>query len=572
MAERILDGGEVLVEVLNNHGVEYIFASPGSEWPPLWEALSRRKAEGDPAPEYVTCRHESLAVGAAGAYWRSTGKLPAVMLHTTVGSLHCATALRGALHEGIPMMVMAGESIGYGEMDMADPGPQWQQELSDIGGPTRLLSQVTKWSATIRTVETVADTFHRACMVAQAAPAGPTFVTAPIELLLQKRATPFIPAPPRQAATSLVDEAMITEVAQLLHGAAHPVVIVESAGRDPSTVDTLVQMAELLALPVVEAAVPSCTNFPTDHPLHQGFDVTPFMAEADVVLLLDSPTPWHPASSGPGEGCTIIDFSPNPERHLRAYHGYRIDISVRGPLGPSIGALAAAVLALDPRKGPDAARFEQRAAAFEEMHRARRQGWADEAVAAKDDSPIDPRWAMRVLNEVIPDDALLVYELISHRRQLQPYMERRQPGESLRSFGGLGQGLPNALGMKIANPDKLVVVMLGDGAFNYNPVPSCFGMCQEQGRPILVILLNNLMYQSQQNSLNHMYPEGYGREIGPTFATSIAPHPDYPKLVEAFGGWGIAIDKPEEIVPAIKQGIQAVLDGKPALVDILLSR
>jgi acetolactate synthase-1/2/3 large subunit len=571
MAERILDGGEVLVEVLNNHGVEYIFASPGSEWPPLWEALSRRKAEGDPAPEYITCRHESLAVGAAGAYWRSTGKLPAVMLHTTVGSLHCATALRGALHEGIPMMVMAGESIGYGEMDGVDPGPQWLQELSDIGGPTRLLSQVTKWSATIRTVETIADTFHRACMVAQAAPAGPAFVTAPIELMLQKRATPFIPAPPRQAAAQ-VDDAMIAEVATLLHDAAHPVVIVESAGRDPSTVDSLVQIAELLALPVVEAAVPSCTNFPTDHPLHQGFDVAPFMADADVVLLLDSPTPWHPASAGPGEGCTIIDFSPNPERHLRAYNGYRIDMSVRGPLGPSIGALASAVRALEPRNGAGTARFEQRDAALQEMHREQRRRWDDEAVAAKDESPIDPRYAMYVLNEVIPDDALLVYELISHRRQLQPYVQRRQPGESLRSFGGLGQGLPNALGMKIANPDKLVVVILGDGAFNYNPVPSCYGMCQEQGRPILTILVNNQMYQSQQNSLNQMYPEGYGREIGPTFATSIAPRPDYPKLVEAFGGWGVAIDKPEEIAPAIKQGIQAVLDGKPALVDILLSR
>ena len=108
--------------------------------------------------------------------------------------------------------------------------------------------------------------------------------------------------------------------------------------------------------------------------------------------------------------------------------------------------------------------------------------------------------------------------------------------------------------------------------FNYNPVPSCYGMCQEQGRPILTILVNNLMYQSQQNSLDHMYPEGYGREIGPTFATGIAPRPDYAKLVEAFGGWGTAIDKPEELAPAIKQGIQTVLAGKPALVDILLSR
>ena len=88
MAERIMDGGDTIIEVLNANGIEYIFASPGSEWPPLWEALSRRKAEGEQAPTYITCRHEALAVGAAAGYHRSTGKLPAVIMHTTVGSVN----------------------------------------------------------------------------------------------------------------------------------------------------------------------------------------------------------------------------------------------------------------------------------------------------------------------------------------------------------------------------------------------------------------------------------------------------------------------------------------------------
>jgi len=63
MVERKMDGGEIFVEILKQHGVEYIIGSPGSEWPPLWEALSRRRAEGEPAPTYINCRHEGLAVG-----------------------------------------------------------------------------------------------------------------------------------------------------------------------------------------------------------------------------------------------------------------------------------------------------------------------------------------------------------------------------------------------------------------------------------------------------------------------------------------------------------------------------
>ncbi len=111
MAERIMDGGEILIEVLNAHGVEYIIGNPGSESPPMWEALSRRKVEQEEAPSYVNCRHESLAVGAAAGYYLATGKLPVVTLHTSSGSLNCATSLRGARHNQIPMVVCAGESV-----------------------------------------------------------------------------------------------------------------------------------------------------------------------------------------------------------------------------------------------------------------------------------------------------------------------------------------------------------------------------------------------------------------------------------------------------------------------------
>src|SRR5262249_18886853 len=136
MAERTMDGGEIFIEVLNRHGVEYIIGSPGSQWPPMWEALSRRRAEGEPAPTSVNCRHEVLAVGAAAGYHCATGKLSAVTLHTTSGSLNCATNLRGALHNSTPLLVVSGESISYGDGGAPHPGAQWLSGLSEIGGAT----------------------------------------------------------------------------------------------------------------------------------------------------------------------------------------------------------------------------------------------------------------------------------------------------------------------------------------------------------------------------------------------------------------------------------------------------
>ena len=350
MVERKMDGGEIFVEVLNRHGVEYIIGSPGSEWPPLWEALSRRRAEGEPAPTYINCRHEGLAVGMAAGYHRATRKLPAVILHTTSGGLNCATNLRGALHNGTPMLVVAGESISYGDGGATDPGAQWLAGLSEIGGPTRLLAPVMKWAITARTAYNLADTFHRACQIAMRPPMGPVFVNAPLELMLEQIALERLPHPPEIAAVPQVDMAALEQVAGLLMEARHPVIFTEAAGKEPEAVDALVELAELLALPVVEAAAPACTNFPTDHPAHQGYAPRPFLNDADVILLVESATPWHPPSKGPGPSCKVISISQDPDLALRPYSGYPCDVQIHGPAATNLKALVQIVRDLKGRQ------------------------------------------------------------------------------------------------------------------------------------------------------------------------------------------------------------------------------
>ena len=108
-----LTGAETLLRVLSHMGVDRIFSSPGSEWSPVWEAFAKAKAQSEGVPLYISSRHEEVAVGMASGYAKSTGKLPAVMIHTTVGALHATMALRGALHEQIPMVVFTGESLGF---------------------------------------------------------------------------------------------------------------------------------------------------------------------------------------------------------------------------------------------------------------------------------------------------------------------------------------------------------------------------------------------------------------------------------------------------------------------------
>src|SRR5574342_777538 len=141
-----LTGAETLLRVLAHMGVERIFASPGSEWAPVWEAFAKAKAQSEGVPQYITSRHEEVAVGMASGYAKASGKLPAVMIHTTVGALHATMAMRGALHEQVPMGVFAGESIGFGEDGGPDVGGQWLSHLADMGGPAKLVDHTVKWS------------------------------------------------------------------------------------------------------------------------------------------------------------------------------------------------------------------------------------------------------------------------------------------------------------------------------------------------------------------------------------------------------------------------------------------
>ena len=174
-------GAEAMLRLLSSMGVERIFASPGSEWAPAWEALANPDLKDKPM--YLSARHEEIAVGMASGYAKSTGKLPAVMVHTSVGSLHASMALRGALHENVPMVVLTGESIAFGESPGPDLGAHWLSQLADIGGPARLVERCVKWSLAVNTKAVFPAAIQRACQLAMTDPKGPVFVSLPLEFL-----------------------------------------------------------------------------------------------------------------------------------------------------------------------------------------------------------------------------------------------------------------------------------------------------------------------------------------------------------------------------------------------------
>src|SRR3990167_1774843 len=206
-----LTGAQTLLRVLGGMGVDRIFASPGSEWSPLWGALA--EPQGESIPLYLSTRHEEIAVGMASGYAKATGKLPAVMIHTTVGSLHATMAMRGALHEQVPMVVFAGESIGFGEDEGPDVGGQWGSHLGDMGGPAKLVDHTVKWSFGVNTKSILPATIQRACRLAMAGPRGPVFVSLAMEHLFDTM-TRDVPSDLGAAPLATADPKGIEELAE----------------------------------------------------------------------------------------------------------------------------------------------------------------------------------------------------------------------------------------------------------------------------------------------------------------------------------------------------------------------
>ena len=564
-----MTGADTLLRVLAQMGIDRIFSSPGSEWAPVWEAFAKAKAQSEGVPLYISSRHEEVAVGMASGYAKSTGKLPAVMIHTTVGALHATMALRGALHEQIPMVVFTGESLGFGEEAGPDVGAQWLGALADIGGPARLVERCVKWSYGVNAKSLLPSTIQRACQLAMSAPKGPVFVSLPMEYLFDKMtknaAADNVPIPP-----PIADPVAIEDLAALLAGAKNPLIITEEAGRDPAVVEKLVELAELLGAGVVESRASSYVNFPRTHPLHAGFEPQEFLQEADAILLLGVVVPWHPASKKLNPATKVAVLSDNPLRSELPYWGFPVSQIATGEIDSSMKHLLDAVKRKSTKGNNDAAR---RAETWRGRHEARRASWKEDAVRRQEQKPLDTRWVTYELAQVIPPDAIVVEETITHRLSIHRYLDMLKPGSFFAGcIGGLGTGTGTALGVKAANPKRPVLCLIGDGAFNYDPGLAALGVCQEHNLPIMIVLYNNYGYHSQKSGVPRFFPDGFAVKNQDFIGISINPSPDYAMIARAFEGYGEKVEEPGEVHAALQRGLKALAGGQMALIDVRLAK
>ena len=562
------DGGEAILEAFRNLDIDYIISSPGSEWAPVWEALARQKVNEAEGPTYINCWHETLAVNMALGYTRITGKLQAVLLHAGVGLLQGGIGIHGASLGEVPMLICSGEANSYGENPELDPQGQWYRNLSVVGGPNRFVEPFTKWSGQATSPYTLYEQLVRAGEMAQRIPKGPTFLDIPIETMIHDWSPPskirkVPPAPKVQPAADSVNQ-----LVELLAKSANPLVITESAGKEPAGFRNLVELAELLAIPVLESS-PTYSNFPKSHPLHLGFSPESYLNQADLVLVLGCRAPWYPPNAGP-DHATVVAMGETPIKGQMVYQNLLADLYVEGDLTIGLHLLIEGLRSNGAvNSGAVKAAIKERRQRWEAEHdRLQERNRAAEA-GARTKPTIDPILLCAALNEVMPENAVYVEETTSHRTAILRHVQWDGPHCYLHPNGGLGQGLGLALGVKLAKPDQPVIALMGDGGLLYNPITQSFGVAGEAGLPFLTVVFNNGNYEAMRRNHLHYYPDGAAASSGIYHGVHI-PGPDYAQLVAPFGGHGERVEDPSQLVPALRNALAAVNEGRIALVDVVL--
>jgi len=560
-------GGEALVEVLKRQEVKAIFCSPGSEWGPVWEALAKQHAQGDREPEYFNCRHEMLAASAAIGYAQKGGGLPAIMVHTAAGLLHCAMAIHGAYTDHVPMVVFAGESARFTEGEDTESNRGWQWlHLSDVGGPSRMAAPFVKWTQAVTSRETLPGTIARACQIARMEPQGPVLLSIAKEYL-QEELEESLPRIPILRSYSPPNPADVEKIAALLQGSQNPIIITERVGAQPQAVQKLVELAETLTIPVFESMTPESVNFPKEHPLHAGYDVTQAIREADVVLVVEAMHPWNPQLTIPRPDAHVLFIDHQAPYQQFPFWNYRSDMTVTADALLTLEALLASLKT----KGRLEAARPGRAAAWQAKHEQMLAAWDQRAHQARQKQPIDPYWLCYAINAWLPPEVIVIQDTTTTNPAVNRLIRRIQPGNLYKgNVRGLGSGMGVALGAKLAAANQPVVHLVGDGSFNYAPVTSALGFAQEYHLPVLTIVFNNGSYRAMKSALLRLYPEGWATRTRTFYGAAIAPTPDYAQLMKAFDGYGEKVSDPEEIAPALSRAWSEIQQGRSALLDVIL--
>ncbi len=570
---------DVLLETLQAHGVRYLFANMGTDYPPIVESLAKYDALGAPLPQVVICPHETTAITAAHGAYLASGQGQAVLVHVGVGTQNLGGSLHQAWTGRVPMLIFAGRSpvTTRGEMlGSRDNFIHFYQDVRDQGGVIR---QFTKWEFNLELPEQIAYALQRGLRVMESDPPGAIYVTAAREVLGMPAPQAASDSAQRYARPELgrLAPADALRLAQALQQAERPLIVTSYLGRRPEAVELLVGLSEALHVPVVEP-VPTFLNFPRRHPHHWGFRALPAVQHADLVLLIDTDVPWVPKFGGPQPGTPVVQLDVDPVKAHITLWDFPVTESHQVRSHQALADLVACARGLPALNGARLAARKQWLAAHQPAWPgtdARRpaSGRPTGPEGPLTESNLTAATTSALLGEELGPDTVIVDEGVSNADAIRMGTRRTRPGTYFGQSGGsLGWGGGAALGFKLMSPASEVVSIVGDGSYIFSVPSSLFMTAQRYGAPFLTVIYNNSGWNAVKMATDRMYGADSHAARSGAYQHRLGTQGQLEQVAAAFGCYAAAVQDAAGLRTALGEARAQVAQGRCAVINAILTQ
>jgi benzoylformate decarboxylase len=547
---------DFVLETFKQYGVEYLFGNPGTTELPLIDGLVNY-----PDIQFLIALHEDIVVGMAAGYAQATGKPGVVNLHVAPGLAHGLGNVYDAYRAGVPLIVTAGQQ----DTRLA------VQEPALWGDMITMARSFTKWCWEVKRAEELPFVLQRAFKVAMTEPMGPVFISLPSDVMW--REIDASPIPLTVIGKEIRgDQKLIRAAAEAIRQAKNPVFVAgDRVGRTEGAIEALVGLAEKLGVPVYQEHQSSSLNFPYVHSnfagrfLPNGPAIHEALKEADVAVFLGviSQAPllyFDKPLIQPGTKVIAVDQS-EWEIGKNNHVDYPIYANLKTVLQEWEAWLTAQITSEEQQQ------FAARQAKLVEHKAEREERKRKELDESRGKMPLSPAVVMDEINRYLTDDVLVVDESVTTGRYVHSYLQLKRAGSLIGlKGGGLGYGMPAALGAQLGRPDERVLAVIGDGSAYYY-IQSLWNAAK-YNLPVIFVIANNTSYMILKGGLLSLNGESAKKGVYPGMDLD---GPDV-NLVEVASGFGIEALR-IETYDQLREGVaQAFAEKRPILLDVVIDR
>jgi len=546
-------GGEILAEQLAAAGARFVVVGNSSHSRGLYDAL----VDND-RMNLILATEEGQVVAIASGYAMASGKLGVAMM-SVAGAPHASSNMYNAITARLPLLVMT---------DMVPTEFEDREGIYEGRVLLGAAGATSKWHWLVSQSELIPDITRRAIKIATTAPGGPVLVTYPEDVLARKDVNATVVAQEKFNVPASIrpPEHAVEAAARMLLEAKTPCLYAGPEAWTSGARPECIKLAELLGIPAMRVLIDSWVDcFPTSHPLFVNAEHTPatrFPRNADVILVLGGFVP-------PGGSTKVIQIT---MESAEINKGHAVELPILADTKLALVDLIEAIKSMA-KSDRLASIAKPRADAVRAFNASMQESLDSVARANWDKKPISWQRLAKELDGALDQDALVVDELSTEKTKLFSYLRTRDGGRTRIGRSqqqALGWGVGLSIGAKLAEPERQVVSVIGDGALMFGGLPAFWSMARYEA-PVITVIFNNRGYnEPRQRILGKMGKQG---QTGKDMACYLgSPDADFARIASGFGIGGEVVADPGEIRPALDRAIKATRDGKPYVLDMVIER